>query len=234
VAVDGVAAGVSAVIAAATTTVGIGTAERGAVTLGASLCLHLRHDSCRVCSDVSVFKKLVGLALLSSLLVACSSGSSSAPPAPSRATTHPFGVTLSDIEHFFQRHGAPLTGWTQLANEKESGPLHGMANYTGGAGPLKVDVTGNPADETELSVDDTISGAAGARAANAVMLATVQRFAPGAVAWIRGALGATDGTAGYFGGSSSDDTSGRIALSFSTSDTKRSGLLLILAGGKVA
>ncbi len=109
-----------------------------------------------------------------------------------------------------------------------------MDNYTGGAGRLRIDVIGNPADETELSVEYAIASAADSIAAKAVMLATVQHFAPGAVAWIRGALEATDGTAGYFGGSSSNDTSGHIALSFSTSDTDHHGLSLILARGKMA
>jgi hypothetical protein len=103
-----------------------------------------------------------------------------------------------------------------------------LDNYTGGAGRLKIDVIGNPADETELSVDCAIASAADAITANAVMLATVQQFAPGAVAWIRGAVGATDGTVGYFGGSSSTDKSGHIALSFSTSGTNHDGLYLVL------
>jgi hypothetical protein len=184
---------------------------------------------------VVVFKKLVGLALLSSLLVACSSGAPSAAPSASPpAKTHPFGVTLLEIEDFFNSHGAPPAGWLQGPIEKQPGPLNGMDNYTGGVGRLKIEVIGNPADETELSVDYFITNAADAMSANALMLKIIQRFAPGAVAWIRGALGATDGTAGYFGGSGANDTSGQIALSFSTSDTNRKGLSLVLAGGKVA
>jgi hypothetical protein len=182
---------------------------------------------------MTVFKKLVGLVLLSSLVAACSSGST-APPVTPPAITQPFGFTLSKIERFFDNHGAPPTGWSQGAPETQSGPLNGLDNYTGGAGRLKIDVIGNPTDETELSVEYAIASAANSIAANAVMLATVQHFAPGAVAWIRGALGATDGTAGYFGGSSSTDTSGHIALSFSTGNTNHSGLYLIIAGGKVA
>ncbi len=186
-------------------------------------------------SRLTVFNKLVGLALLSWILAACSSGSSTpAPPGSRPATTHPLGASLSVIEAFFNQHGAPPTGWLQGTSAKESGPLKGMDSYTGGAGHLKIDVIGNPADETELSVDYTIADAADSKTANAIMMATVQQFAPGAVAWIRGALGATDGTAGYFGGSSSVDTSGQFALSFSTSDTNQKGLLLILAGGKIA
>jgi hypothetical protein len=185
-------------------------------------------------SGMTVLNKLVGLALLSWLLAACSSGSSTLTPPSHTTTTHPFGASLSVIEAFFNRHGAPPTGWLQGTSEKESGPLKGLDSYTGGAGHLKIDVIGNPTDETELSVDYTIADGADSTTANAIMMATVQQFAPGAVAWIRGGLGATDGTAGYFGGSSSTDTSGQIALLFSTSDTSQKGLLLILAGGKVA
>lgn len=93
---------------------------------------------------------------------------------------------------------------------------------------------GNPNDETELSVVYTIVRAADATKANSVMLATVRQFAPGAVPWIRGALRATDGTAGYFGGSSAIDTSGSTALIFGTGNTARHDLVLTLAGGKVA
>jgi len=182
---------------------------------------------------MTVLKKLVGLVLLASLVAACSSGSATTPLATS-ASTHPFGFTLSKIERFFNSHGAPPTGWSQGPQETNPGPLHGMDTYTGGTGPLRIDVIGNSTDETELSVDYTIASAADASTANAVMLATVQQFAPGAVGWIRGAIGATDGTVGYFGGSSSTDTSGHIALSFSTSDTNHKGLSLILAGGKIA
>jgi hypothetical protein len=188
-----------------------------------------------VCSNVAVRKKLIGLVLLSSLLAACSSGTpSAAPHTSSPATTHPFGVTLAQIEHFFSTHGAPQTGWSQGASETQTGPLHGMDTYTGGMGRLRIDAIGDPADETQLSVDFTITNATDATDANALMLATVKQFAPGAVAWIRGAVNATDGTAGYFGGSGADDTSGQIALSFTTSDSNPKGLSLILAGGKVA
>jgi hypothetical protein len=193
---------------------------------------HLSDD--RVCSNVVVFKKLAALAMLSSLLAACSSGSpSAAPRATPPATTHPLGVPLSEIEHFFNTRGARPGAWTQGANDTTSGPLNGMDTYTGGMGRLKLEVIGDPTDETELSVEYGIGGAADARAANALMLKTVQQFAPGAVAWIRGALAADDGTAGYFGGSGALDTSGQVALSFSTSDTNRKGLSLILTGGKI-
>jgi hypothetical protein len=179
-----------------------------------------------MCSDRTVLKKFVALALLSLLGAACSSGST-ASVAPS-ASTHPIEFTLSNTERFFNSQGATPTGWSQGAREKETGPLHGLDTYTGGASRLSIDVIGNPADETELSVDDAIASAADSIAANAVMLATVQHFAPGAVAWIRGALAATDGTAGYFGGSSSTDTSGHFALSFNTSGTNHHGLHLVL------
>ena len=172
--------------------------------------------------------------LLSWLLAACSSGSSTAPLRPRPAATHPLGVALSDIEYFFAGLGAPQTGWSQGGSQNASGPLRGMDTYTGGAGLLKIDVIGNPNDETEISVAYTVVNAADSTKANAVMTATIRRFAPGAVPWIRGALGAADGTAGYFGGSSANDTTGKIALSFSTSNTKNHDLVLVLAGGKIA
>jgi hypothetical protein len=187
----------------------------------------------RVCSDVTVPKKLFGLALLWSLLASCSSGSSTAPPRPSPAATHPLGVTLADIQHFFNGLGASQTGWVQGGPEETSGPLHGMDTYTGGGGELKLDVIGNPNDETEMSVVYTIATTADATKANAVILSTVREFAPGAGPWIRGALRATDGPAGYFGGSSATDTSGPVALTFSTGNTKVHDLVLTLAGGTV-
>lgn len=183
---------------------------------------------------MAVRTRLVSLVLLSSLLAACSSGASTTTPRPRPAATHPLGITLSDIEHFYAGLGAPQTGWLQGGAESASGPLHGMDNYTGGAGLLKVDVIGSPNDETELSVVYTIVDAADSTKANAVMTATVRQFAPGALPWIRGALSAADGTAGYFGGSSADDTSGQIALSFSTGNTENHDLVLVLAGGRIA
>ncbi len=164
-------------------------------------------------------------------LAACSSFSSGK-PVP-HMTTHPLGVTLSAIERFFAQHGAPVSSWAQGPIDSVSGPLDGMGSYTGGAGLLKIDVIGSPADETELSVSYTIADAADSKDANALMLAVVRRFAPGAVAWITGGVEADDGANGYFAGAGASDTSGQVALSFSTAGTKPDGLDLVLAGGAI-
>ncbi len=110
-----------------------------------------------------------------------------------------------------------------------------MDSFSASAGPLDVDVIGNPADETQFSVGYAIADGRDARRANALMLAVVRHFAPGAVAWITGAVGADDGSNGYFAGAGAGDTSGKVALSFATGGAdKDKGLFLTVAGGKVA
>jgi hypothetical protein len=173
--------------------------------------------------------RVVGGAIAALLLAACSSVSS--PPTTRSTVPAPIGASLSAIERFFSTHGVPLTKWSRAGNE-QGGTLKGMESYIGGAGPLDVEVVGNPSDESQLGIDYIVSNPADNANAKALVLATVQHYASGAAAWIRGAVDSLDGSNGFFAGSSVNDTSGNILLSFSTTNAKLKTILLKLGGFK--